>query len=274
MPFDCLRKRGEQWHVRLTSEKYDIEDELPIIPELVAVIQEQQEYIRQNLGENYNYLFCANNSNKHKEVTFEPCPRVIAGKSFNRWLNWLARKHGIRSNDGEIWHFQSHQFRRTVATVMENAGIRDLIIQKYLRHRSPDMQRYYTHLLKTVLGDEFEELMREKKYVDITGKIAAIHRPINPVTELLRRRMYQITTQYGQCHRSSLKSPCPTVNACWRCKVWRTSVEDLPYLREDLKRVEEELQIATELGMVRQHRGLEGDREVLLNRIRGLEAIQ
>ncbi|KOP26880.1 hypothetical protein AMR41_07935 [Hapalosiphon sp. MRB220] len=48
MPFDCLRKRGDQWRIRFVTEKYETTDELPIaVPELVAVIKEQQEYIRQ-----------------------------------------------------------------------------------------------------------------------------------------------------------------------------------------------------------------------------------
>jgi hypothetical protein len=156
---------------------------------------------------------------------------------------------------------------------MTNAGIRDLIIMKYLRHRSLDMVRYYAHLLKTVLGDEYEELMREKKYVDITGKVVDSYKAKNPVTELLRRKMHQISTQYGECHRPILNSPCQTVNACWRCQHWCTSTDDLYYLRDDFKRVEQELQIAERLGMVRQEQGLKGDHESLLNRIKGLEAI-
>jgi len=278
MPFDCLRKRGKKWRLRLTTEKYDTEDELPIVvPELVAVIKEQQRYIRQHLGEEYNKLFCTSKGGKlgHKkdgdEMLFEPGAKVMLLSSFNRWLNRLAIKCNIRSKDDQIWKFKSHQFRRTVATVMANAGVRDLIIQKYLRHRSIDMQNHYIHLLKQVLGKEFEELMREKKYVDITGNVVASHKPKNPVTELLRRRMYQITTQYGECHRPVLKAPCQTVNACWRCKEWRTSIDDLPYLKDDWKRVEQELQIAEKMGMIRQQQGLKSDRDSLLSCIKGLE---
>lgn len=273
MPFDCLRKRGKAWRIRISTEKYDTEDELPISPELVAVIREQQEYIRQNLGEAFDKLFSANKRSGLANWRFFPQPKVMKGCSFNFWLNKLAKKCNICTKEGELWHFRSHQFRRTVATVMENAGIRDLIIQKYLRHRSADMQRHYTHLLKQVLGDELKELMRDKKYIDITGKVVALHKPTNLVTEALRRRMYQITTQYGECHRPSLKSPCPTVNACWRCKDWRISEGDLPHLKEDLNRVEKELQTAESLGMTRQQIGLEGDRNILFHCITSLENI-
>jgi hypothetical protein len=85
--------------------------------------------------------------------------------------------------------------------------------------------------------------------------------------------MYQITTQYGECHRPILKSPCQTVNACWRCQHWRTSTDDLPDLKDDLERVDQELETARKLGMRRQKQGLEEDRNNLLNCIEGLEGI-
>jgi integrase/recombinase XerD len=276
LPFDCLRQRGNKWYLRLKSEKYDIEDELPITAiELVTIIQEQQNYIKNLFGEKYCYLLCSNyrlkiTTNKGWEFK-NPNPRIMRTQTFNRWLNRLSQKANIRSKDGELWYFKSHQFRKTVATVMTNAGIRDLVIQKYLRHRSPDMQRHYKHLLKQVLGSEYEELTTSKKYVDITGNLVASYQPISPVTEIIRRRMYQITTQYGECHRPTLKKPCPTVNACWKCKEWRVSSDDLPYLKEDLQRVEDELQSAKVLGMIRQQQGLEDDINILINCIQGLE---
>ena len=276
LPLDCLRKRGNQWRLRLTTEKYEIEDELPIqVIELVAIIKEQQKYIINLFGDNYMNLFCSNGGKtiitdtgwEFKKQT----PRIMYLSTFNRWLNQLAKKVNIRSAKGEIWHFSSHQFRKTVATAMTNAGVRDLIIQKYLRHRNPDMQDHYKHLMKQVLGEEYQELIKEKKYVDITGKLVASHKPTNLVTEALRRRMYQITTQYGECHRPTLKNPCPTVNACWKCKEWRVSSDDLPYLKDDLQRVKGELQAAIALGMTRQQQGLEDDINSLNNCIKGLE---
>jgi integrase len=269
LPLDCLRQRNKQWRLRFLTEKYKVEDEIPICVELVTIIKEQQEYIRQCFGSTYNNLFGGNSGSHH----YKPSPKIMSASSFNRWLNQLAKKHNICATNGEIWHFQSHQFRRTVGTVMDNAGVRALIIQKYLRHRSPDMQDYYKHLLKEVLGEEYQELMKETKYVDSTGKLVATHKPKNPITEMVRRKMYQITTQYGECHRPQLKSPCQTVNACWRCEHWRTSTDDLDYLNQDLARLDEEINIAHQLGMVRQEKGLMSDQQSLQIRIQALEAI-
>ena len=284
MPYDCLRKRGSQWRLRMTTEKYEIEDELPIPEDLAVIIKEQQLYITEIFSDNYKNLFCTSKAGGWKtltknsngtvldEMVFEPYPEIMPNCLFNLWLNRLAKKYEIRDNQGEIWHFTSHQFRRTIATIMTNLGVRDLIIQKYLRHRSLDMQRYYKHIFKQVLGKEYETLMQEKKYVDITGTVS-VHQPKNPITEFVRRKMYQITTQYGECHRPTLKAPCQTVNACWRCEHWRTSTDDLAYLKSDLLLVESEIKIAEDLGMFRQQQGLESDRNYLINRLISLENI-
>ncbi len=267
LPWDCLRKRDEQWRLRFLTEKYLIEDELPICEELVVVIQEQQKYIKHYFGDSYKILF---NSNEGGHG-YRPAPRIMYVSAFNGWLNRLAQKYNISTKEGKIWKFKSHQFRKTVGTVMTNAGVRNLIVQKYLRHRSPDMQNYYKHLLKQVIGDEYQELMKDTRYVDSTGKIVATHKPNNPITELMRRKMYQITTQYGECHRPQLKSPCQTVNACWRCEHWLTSNADLDALKADLTRIEKELKTAQNLGMVRQQKGLVSDQQNLVTRIQGLE---
>lgn len=223
LPLDCLRKRGNQWRIRLISEKYQTEDELPIPAELAVVIKEQQQYIRQHFDNGYQNLFCSNNPKK--DCLFNPAPKVMTGYRFNRWLNQLAQEHNIGDKEGKIWHFKSHQFRKTLATIMTNAGVRDLIIQKYLRHRSPDMQNYYKHLLKQVLGDEYQELIKTKKYVDNTGKIVSSHQPKNPVTELLRRKMEQITTQYG----GKLRKTCTNyLTPLLECGLWLFSPPCVP----------------------------------------------
>ncbi len=269
LSLNCLRKRGKQWRLRFLTEKYLVEDELPICEELVVIIQQQQEYIKKQFDNKYHNLFGSNESGSG--YSYKPSPKIMQVETFNRWLNKLATEHNICNKKGEIWKFRSHQFRKTVATIMTNAGVRDLIIQKYLRHRSPEMQNYYKHLLKQVIGDEYQELMKETKYVDSTGKIVATYKPNNLITELMRRKMHQITTQYGECHRPILKSPCQTVNACWRCEHWLTSSNDLAALKNDLQRVQEELKNAEKLRMVRQQKELISDQAILIIRIQGLE---
>ncbi len=272
LPLGCLRKRGQQWRLRLKeTEKFKIEDELPVPLDLVPVIKEQQEYIKENLGDSYKKLFCSNNYSR--DFNYVPVARVMYIGTFNRWLNKLAGECNICSKDGKIWHFSSHQFRRTVGTIMTNAGVRDLIIQKYLRHRNPDMQKHYKHLLKKVIGEEYQELTKEKNFVNIEGKIVSTHKPQDAIEEYMRLRLHQITTQQGECHRSNLKNPCPTVNGCWRCGDWMTSERDLPYLQQDLERLKDELEKADKLGMVRVVKEIQKDINYLQIRINALKEV-
>ena len=274
LPFDCLRKRGSQWRLRLKeTEKFDVEgDEIPLPLDLVTVIKDQQEYIKENFSNSYKKLFCTNKIGC-KDLNFIPSSSVMDTKTFNSWLNRLSKKCNICSKDGEIWHFTSHQFRRTVGTIMTNAGVRDLIIQKYLRHRNPDMQNHYKHLLKEVIGDEYQKLTKEKNFVNIEGKVVATHKPQDVIEEYMRLRLHQITTQQGECHRSNLKKPCPIVNGCWRCGDWMTSEEDFPYLKQDLKRLKDEIENANKLGMVRVAKEIQKDINYLQIRIDTLEEI-
>lgn len=268
LPIDCLRQRGDKWYLRFLTEKYLVEDEIIIHQELVALIKEQQEFIKENLGDNFEYLFCANCS----RTGFKAKAKVMGIYSFNRWLNIISKEQKIITKDGQPWHFTSHQFRRTIATVMDNVGLRSLIIQKYLRHRSLNMQKHYKHLLKQTLKTEYEELVKEKELVDIAGRIIT-QMPGNPISELMRRKMHQITTPYGECHRSLILSSCPNVNSCWSCQDWLTTKQDLPYLKSDIKKVKAELSMSIKLGMVRQEKGLKITQELLEKRIVVLEKL-
>jgi len=61
--------------------KVKTETTIPISVELSKVIQEQQNYIRQNLNENYEYLFCARTHHPHK---FIPKPEVMHFESLQK----------------------------------------------------------------------------------------------------------------------------------------------------------------------------------------------
>jgi integrase len=145
-------------------------------------------------------------------------------------------------------------------------------LEEHLQHFPEAMQRKV--LIIRTLGLRIGELLNlpfdclRKK-----GKIVATHKPQDAIEEYMRLRMHQITTQQGECHRSNLKKPCPTVNGCWRCGDWMTSEKDLPCLKQDLKRLKDELQKANKLGMVRVAKEIQKDINYLQIRINALEEI-
>lgn len=270
MPFDCLRqKKNGDWEIHFINSKFNrTPEEMDILPELAAIIQEQQDYIRKHVGEEFKYLFCS--SRKTKD--FSPASRVMSLECFNKYLNRLAVECEIRDESGQVWHFASHQFRRTVATILANSGIRDYLVQCYLRHRSPDMKRHYVHLFPQTLQREIEELRKERKLVDITGKVVKKYRPSNEMTELLRRKLYPRSLNVGECHRPIVKAPCLTTNACWRCEHYRVTEDDLPFLKADLPRIQEAIVESEQIGRVRGLLELKKDEAFLIKSIEILEA--
>lgn len=177
LQFNCLhQKNNKTWEIKFYNWKFKNKlDTLPINESLVAIIQEKQVYIKNNLSDDYPYLFCASKSSKNKldEQLFEFCPiaKVMQNYRFNKYLNDFARHKNICDDSGNLWHFTSHQFRRTVATKMSNENVRHYIIQMYLRHQSPNMILHYAHLLPETIKKEIDTLHKKKKIVDVTGRV-------------------------------------------------------------------------------------------------------
>jgi integrase/recombinase XerD len=111
LPFDCLRQRGEKWHLRFVNQKYQTENELPIGEDLLLIIKEQQQYIKHHFNDNYNYLFSSHVGDRSSYYT--PKPNVMEKNVFDALLNKLAKKHNICTKEGDLWHFNSRQFRQT-----------------------------------------------------------------------------------------------------------------------------------------------------------------
>ena len=62
-------------------------------------------------------------------------------------LNHLSKTKNIIDEQGEIFHFKTHQFRHTYAVKLLNGGADILTIQELLAHSSPEMTLRYAKLL-------------------------------------------------------------------------------------------------------------------------------
>ncbi|MBD0303982.1 MAG: tyrosine-type recombinase/integrase, partial [Tolypothrix sp. T3-bin4] len=79
LPFDCLKSNNRnQWRIQFMQWKINKEHTVPISAELAKVIQEQQYYIQNNLGNNFKFLFCGSaKGTKFKTgIKFKPEPKV------------------------------------------------------------------------------------------------------------------------------------------------------------------------------------------------------
>ena len=275
LKFDCLRQRkNRNWEIEFINWKFKEQlDRLPINDDLVALIKQQQKYIRNNLSKDFIYLFSANKrglkSEKQGLFQVRPVSKVMTLQSFNRYLQELAKHCQIKDKSGQLWHFTSHQFRRTVATKMTNEQVRQYIIQCYLRHKSPDMLQHYAQLLPNTMKEEMQEIRKKKKVVDITGReVEQIHSELDNDIGLqwLRAKMQPKALAMGFCARPALLKPCPHANACMTCEHFRLDEDDLPALKQHLDR-NKKLKIESQkLGFTRQIKSIERD-ETRLNKL-------
>jgi integrase len=276
MRFDCLKQRmSGDWEIHFTNWKFkERHDVLPIVPELAEIIKEQQTYIRTHLGEKFEHLFCANTYESNGFKFFKAKPKVMLLQQFNVYLNQWAESCKICDKSGKLWKFTSHQFRRTVATKMTNEGVRQYIIQRYLRHHSPDMMQHYAHILPSTFKKEIEGLHKRKKIVDVTGLEVSISNPeIDNDIELrwLRSKMQPKALAMGFCARPQLLKPCPHANACMDCQHFRLDEDDLPALTQHLERNQKLKEESERLGYIRQLKEIEQDEAKLINIIKSLE---
>lgn len=280
MRFDCLRQRRDGlWEIHFTNWKFHEQaDVLPINKVLVAVIKEQQEYIMTHLGEDFPYLFCADvqagKPYKGKLFNVKPSANPMKVCSFAGYLNTLAAHCNICDASGKPWHFKSHQFRKTVATKMTNEGVRQYVIQIYLRHRNPEMMPHYAFVNPSTMKNEFNALYKQKKIVNIAGaEVEILHPELNNDVGLqwLRSKMQPKALAMGFCARPALQKPCPHANACMSCKHYRLDEDDLPAIRQHLDSTRKLKAESERLNYVRQIKGIEQDEATLTNLIKSLE---
>ena len=269
--FDCLRQRIDgNWEIHFINWKFEErEDILPVVSEIAALIKEQQAYVKKHLKvKKYKYLFYRHDGND------KPYPKVVILNDFNNSLNDLAIKKKICDKLGKVWHFTSHQFRRTVATKMTNEKVRQYIIQRYLRHDNPDMMQHYAYISPETLKKEIKEV-HKKKIVDVTGAEVTINHPEldNDIgLQWLRSKMQPKALAMGFCARPQLLKPCPHANACMSCEHFRLDKTDLPALKQHLGRNQKLKQESEQKGYLRQLKGIEEDTAKLINLIDTLES--
>ena len=98
LPFDCLvRGPGGIWFLRYDTVETPVKLTIPLSPSAVAVIQEQQQALKQEPQRTANLLFLNTKG------------MAISPKTFMAQLNRLAAERDIRDAAGEVWRFQAHQ---------------------------------------------------------------------------------------------------------------------------------------------------------------------
>lgn len=251
LSFNCIDCDAKgNWLIKFTRHKMSTEDILPISKELANVIQEQQSYLKDYFGSKNKYLFTAGEVGYHaKGQGFIPSKnKVMNGQNFCIYLNNLARKFNIAKANGELWHFESHQFRHTVGTQMINNGVPQHIVQRYLGHESPTMTMTYAHIHDETLRQEIAKFY-DTKVIDITGQAILPELEADEKDtdlEWFTKKIAAVALPNGYCARPKILGDCdiPGDIGCYICPYFRTNKNFLEVHREQLERVEKVLEKA------------------------------
>lgn len=242
LKFDCLRQDSAgDWWLNYYQFKMKEDHTISIYREMAAVIQEQQNYIRDNLDTSFEYLFC---SNTEGSKPFNPKNKPMGSSTLNRYLKNLSATNNICTASGKPWNFTAHQFRHSVGTRMINNGVPQHIIQRYLGHDSPNMTATYAYLFDSTLKKEIAKY--QGRTVNISGQVVSANNPELETSDLqwFKRNVHAQALPNGSCARPIIKGDCPHANACLTCGDFRTTLEFIDQHKEQLEQTEKMIEKA------------------------------
>ena len=259
LSLDCLSQdaRGV-YYLRYLQGKVRRENAIPVSQEIARVVQEQQAYVRER-QQGFDLLFPSERG------------RPIRQASFAQAINQLAYNHRIIDANGNLFRFQSHQFRHTVGTRMINLGVPHHIIQRYLGHKGPEMTNRYAHIHDSTMREKLSEYLAGT-LVDVSGH-KVVEESTNDTAELqwfTRNVLAQALTN-GYCAIPTVAGPCPHPNACLNCAHFRTDITFLDVHRAELRETERVIAKADANGWTRQSEMNARKRTNLVNIITALE---
>ena len=217
-----------EWYLRFYQWKAKREHTIPLVDEaVVGTIQAQQQEIRERWGDACPYLFPSPLS---PLLPFQQA-------TFTRILNEWACAKQIRDQSGNLYHFQSHQFRHTVGMQLINEDVPLDVISRLFGHGSLSMTQRYAQKRAAKLRAELERAARKRKTVNAAGQVVTGDpRANDPDAQLLRKGIRGQTLPVGGCGRLIVLGGCPHANSCVTCTSWLTSTDDLPALKSFYQR--------------------------------------
>ncbi|EIJ82095.1 integrase family protein [Bacillus methanolicus PB1] len=240
---DCLFKLNEKYYIETDIEKtYVKEHRIPIDDELASILSVLINKSIQN----------SNNDNNPEKYIFVRYRGSRKGKPFEqKWirkqLNILAKNKHITDENGQVFHFKTHQFRHTYAVKMLNSGADILTVQELLAHASPEMTLRYAKLLDNTKRKAFEEAIKQGVFsFDLNGEVQKVNPnediPVDILETLWRdHKLNAIDNPYGTCHARingncpyAEEPPCLTCNGGSPCKDLAIGFSNLDFQKYEL----------------------------------------
>ncbi len=257
LKFDCLRQDAQgEWWIEYKRWKSKDEHSVPIRAEVAGIIQTQQGYIREHLGEEFNYLFCTTKNPNYFETSgkttrqfpldyFEPVSQIIRQDILRGYLYLFTHIKQIKGEDGQIFPLNHiHQFRHTKGTELINNGVGIEYVKRYLGHNSFAMTLRYAHIHDQTLKEQVKESWAEGKIVNISGELIDTNPEIdNANNYTFKKGILGEVLANGYCALPA-RLTCSKGNACLQCGDFRTTLEFLDQHKEHRERTQKALEVA------------------------------
>lgn len=220
--FDCLKSDGSGGYL-LTYYQPKVKEPItkPIASifhnssEVIAVIREQQDYVRQKWSSQCPYLFPSPLS-KPGHI------KLVAYSTFANKLKQIACTHNISDENGKFWNFHPHQFRHTAGTKLANDDEVGLFGTKtYLGHASINMTLHYAKMDERKLQKRIEKFNANNQVINHTGDAVDVlnderYKEYWKYITLGNLLMQQALTN-GFCGLPATLSPCVNKHKCLTC---------------------------------------------------------
>lgn len=244
LKLDCLSQDADGYYfLTYYQMKLKKEHTIPVSPETAAVIIDRREMVKKG-GRETEYLF-----------SFTP-GNPVRQDSFSKRINQFFLEHQIRDDAGNLWRFQPHQLRHTVATRMINNGVSQITVQRFLGHETPIMTSVYAHIHDKTLKNQFEEyLERRGKTINVNGDLVPRDGEGSADTadlQWFKRNILAQALPNGYCGLPLPQGSCPHANACLTCAHFQTDHTFLPQHRAQLDETKRLVQISRERSWERQ----------------------
>jgi integrase len=254
IPFDCLVEDNEQWYVQFFQHKVKRWHRVPANREIRQLIEAQQQWIRQTLGSDYNYLFCHfRNFVSDQYPLFSALRPLLIPPKYRTMvtaIRLLIEKEDIRDSNDQRPHFTSKIIRASkLQEVRAKYGLN--AAQLYADHQNRNRTyRHYAPPTQEQLAEvdlPFQELLLNPNNQFLAWQSLPESLLKNPKAHELDMEIAPRLVVYGYCTLDP-KTPCP-INLypkCYGCSSFRPSTNKLPLYERQYAGEYERMQRAKE----------------------------
>lgn len=241
MKFDCLIEENGKWYVQFYQEKVERWHRLIATREIRKVIEQQQQWIRQTLGDDYQYLFChfwgVFSHTYPKFLNMKPLPEPPGvnrrHNQMTKIINLLIENEDIRDANGQRPDFKG---KITRSSRLQEVRVRHGIeaAQLYADHKSSitTFQHYASPTQEQVAKVDlpFQEMLLNPNNRFLPWQNLPESLLQNPKVHELDMEIGPRLVVYGHCALDPrVKCPHNLYPKCYDCGSFRPSTSKLPF---------------------------------------------